>query len=129
MPTVKIAACLVPVLCEDVDVALTWMRRFGEEAVGQGACLVCFPECFLQGYLCDDRARRHAMNLSSPAFEAVLERLGDLTPTLVFGMIESDGESLFNTAVVVREGQLLGRYRKTHLLSGERIFKAGSEYP
>ena len=53
----------------------------------------------------------------------------DLTPTLVFGLIESDGGSLFNTAVVVREGQLLGRYRKSHLLAGEQVFKAGSEYP
>jgi len=129
MPTVKVAACQVPDLCEDLDASLAWMRRFAKEAEGQGACLVCFPECFLQGYLCDERARHHAMGLSSPAFEAVLERLADLTPMLVFGMIESDGDFLFNAAAVVREGRLLGRYRKTHLLSGERIFKPGSEYP
>jgi predicted amidohydrolase len=130
MPTtVKIAACQVPDIREDVEASLNSMRSFAEAADVHGARLVCFPECFLQGYLCDERARRHAMDLSSAAFKSVLERLNDLTPTLVFGLIESDGGSLFNTAAVVREGQLLGRYRKTHLLSGERIFTAGTEYP
>jgi predicted amidohydrolase len=50
-------------------------------------------------------------------------------PLIVFGLIEQDNENLFNTAVVIKNGELLGRYRKTHLLDGERIFKVGSEYP
>lgn len=129
MPTVKVAAGQVPDIHENLDLSVMWIRRFAAEAGRRGACLVCFPECFLQGYLCDDRARRHAMDLSSAAFAFVLGRLADLAPTLVFGMIESDGDALFNTAVVVRDGRLLGRYRKTHLLSGEQVFKAGREYP
>jgi hypothetical protein len=37
--------------------------------------LLCFPEGFFQGYLTDEeRARRNALDLSSPAFETVLKR-------------------------------------------------------
>jgi predicted amidohydrolase len=34
---------------------------------------------------------------------------------------------LFNTAIVIDRGVLIGRYRKMHLLDGERIFDAGRE--
>jgi predicted amidohydrolase len=34
---------------------------------------------------------------------------------------------LFNTAIVVDHGALIGRYRKVHLLAGEQIFDAGSD--
>jgi hypothetical protein len=34
---------------------------------------------------------------------------------------------LFNTAIVVDRGVLIGRYRKSHLLSGGHIFDAGSD--
>jgi predicted amidohydrolase len=46
---------------------------------------------------------------------------------IVMGMIEVERETLFNTAIVVNRGVLIGRYRKAHLLGGERIFHAGSE--
>jgi predicted amidohydrolase len=44
---------------------------------------------------------------------------------LVFGLIEIDDGRLFNTAVVVHRRELIGRYRKAHLLSRERCFDAG----
>jgi predicted amidohydrolase len=34
---------------------------------------------------------------------------------------------LFNTAIVVDRGAVVGRYRKEHLLDGEQIFDAGSD--
>lgn len=49
---------------------------------------------------------------------------------IVLGMIESDRGVFFNSAVVVRRGELVARYRKTHLLPGERlIFEPGDDYP
>jgi predicted amidohydrolase len=74
-------------------------------------------------------ARCHALDLSSPAFAQVIERLANVKTTLVIGLIELEGGLLFNTAVVVSQGKLLGRYRKTNLLERERLFTAGSDYP
>jgi predicted amidohydrolase len=48
---------------------------------------------------------------------------------IVIGLIEVEEGRLFNTAVVVDRGVLIGRYRKVHLLSGEHIFDAGSDSP
>ncbi len=70
------------------------------------------------------------MPLNSKAFEALLANFSMLDMTVVFGMIEREGDDFYNTAVVIKRGQLLGRYRKTELLAGEaRVFSAGGDYP
>jgi len=56
----------------------------------------------------------------------VLSRLPKTGPMIVMGLIELEAGRLFNTAVVVDRGVLIGRYRKAHLFSGEHIFAAGS---
>jgi len=127
---VKVAVCQVPEIREDINSSLGWIEKFAAEAQIEGVSLICFPECFLQGYLTQKSlAEKFALNLSSPAFEKIAGRLSKFEPTIVFGMIEENEGDLFNTAVILKKGELLGSYRKTHLLDGERIFKAGSEYP
>lgn len=104
------------------------MADVAARAESEGASLLCFPEGFLQGYLTDEMpARRNALDLTSPAFETVLNRLPKTGPMIVIGLIEVEEGRLFNTAIVVDRGVLIGRYRKVHLLSGEHIFDAGSE--
>lgn len=97
-------------------------------AKAEGVSLLCLPEGFLQGYLTDEpSARRNAIDLASPEFAAILERLPKAGPMIVFGMTELDEDRLFNTAVVVDSGKLVGRYRKAHLLRGEWCFAAGND--
>jgi predicted amidohydrolase len=45
------------------------------------------------------------------------------------GLIEAEAGRLFNTAIVLEHGKVVGRYRKAHLLGGEKIFDAGNESP
>ena len=126
----KVAACQVPDIRENIDTSLEWIERFAKQAEEKDVSLICFPECFLQGYLTDEQsAKKYAVNLSSATFRTILQRLAKYKAIIVFGLIEQDIEGLFNTAVVIKDGELIGKYRKTHLLDGERIFKAGSEYP
>lgn len=128
--TTKVAACQVPDVRENIDTSLEWIKNFTTQAEDKGVSLVCFPECFLQGYLTDEQlAKKYAINLMSVTFKAILQQLAEYKPIIVFGLIEQENGDLFNTAVVIKDGELLGKYRKTHLLEGERIFKAGSEYP
>ena len=42
-------------------------------------------------------------------------------------MIEEDDGKYFNTAIVIQNGRLLGKYRKVHLF--EPNFQPGTEYP
>jgi predicted amidohydrolase len=126
----KVAACQVPDIRENIDDSLEWIERFTKQAEDKGVSLVCFPECFLQGYLTDEQsAKKYAVDLASATFKAILQRLTKYKPIIVFGLIEQENGNLFNTAAVIKDGKLLGKYRKTHLLDGERIFKAGSDYP
>ncbi len=47
---------------------------------------------------------------------------------IVAGVAEKSGENLYNSAVIIHRGEIIGKYRKTHLfpLTSERkYFKAG----
>ena len=130
--TVGVGACQTPDIRGDVDGALDCIETYAEQAAAQGVQLLCFPEGFLQGYETKDKrwARRHALDLDSAAFAQVLHRLARIQSTLVIGLTELEAGTLYNTAVVVKRGVLLGRYRKTRLLEGERrIFEPGRAFP
>jgi predicted amidohydrolase len=130
MKTVRIAAAQTLEYRENVEAALTCALHMIRKAETEGARLLCFPEGFLQGYLTEyEAARRAAMDLGSQAFAAVMSKLADAGPMIVMGMIEVQDEALFNTAVVIEKGKLIGRYRKAHLLKGERFFQPGTETP
>lgn len=128
--SVRIAAAQTVEFREDAAAALDCAVEAAERARAQGAALLCFPEGFLQGYLTEEGpARRHALDLGSPGFSAILDRFPKSGPMVVMGLIEQDGGRLFNTAVVILGGRLAGRYRKAHLLPGEALFEAGTESP
>ncbi|MBT4098110.1 MAG: carbon-nitrogen hydrolase family protein [Gemmatimonadetes bacterium] len=134
MPTVVVAACQMPEIRDDIQRALSLIAEYTQRADAQGARLVCFPECFLQGYfVSSDQEREHActiaLDLSSHAFQQILLQLADLRPMLVFGLIEADADQLYNTAVVIQKGELVERYRKKHLLGGESFFASDGRCP
>ena len=126
----RIGACQTPEFIGDIEGALACIEDFARLAAPDDPDALLFPECFLQGYLVEPgHLRRYAVDLASPAFESVLSRLSCVRPALVFGVIEQQGETYFNTAVVVRHGRLDGFYRKTHLTPGEGLFHSGDAYP
>jgi predicted amidohydrolase len=128
--TLRVGACQTPEILGDIEAALVCLQDFATRAAAQGVDVLLFPECFLQGYLVDEQhLRQHALDLGAPRFGAILRRLERIAPTLVFGVIERDGDRYFNTAVVVTRGRLVGRYRKTHLVAGESLFHRGDAYP
>lgn len=130
MKTVRIAAAQTVEFREDLDAALACAADLAARAEAQGAALLCFPEGFLQGYLTEEvAARKNALDIVSPEFEAVLARLPKTRPMIVMGMIEVENGRLFNTAVVLDRGAVVGRYRKAHLLGGEQAFEAGRDSP
>lgn len=127
--TVRIAAAQTAEYRSDVSGAVRCLIDVVKQADARDVKLICFPEGFLQGYLTDETsARRVAMGLASREFLAILEQL-PAGPMLVFGMIEMDGESIFNTAVVVQNGIVIGRYRKAHVMGGESVFRPGTDSP
>lgn len=112
------------------DVPASWnvIRRAMDEADHKGVDLLCFPECFLQGYTLDAKeTEERAFDLMSPEFKAALGAISKHKVTVVLGVIEKDTDGYYNTAAVIRQGELLGTYRKVHLF--ERNFQPGETYP
>ncbi len=126
--TLRIAAAQTPEFRENVLGALAYLADVMEEAHAAGARLLCLPEGYLQGYLTERQtARRNALDLSSQRFSTFLKQLPEIAPMTVFGLIEAEGENLYNTAVVIHHRLLVGRYRKRHLLGRERCFQPGND--
>lgn len=124
----RIAAAQTPEFVGNTNAALDWLVSVAVQAEVEGAVLLCLPEGFLQGYLTDEKsARGHAIDLASTEFETILARLPKTGPMIVFGMIEIENGRLFNAAAVVDRGNLVGRYRKIHLLRSEQCFDAGND--
>lgn len=130
MNTVQISAAQPPEFRQDVGTSLAYLSDTITEASAHGSRLLCLPECFLQGYLLDEsKAQQSAIDLASAEFRSILDQLPITNMAIVFGMIEKHDGRLFNSAVIVQNGALQGRYRKTHLLKSETFFTPGTEVP
>jgi predicted amidohydrolase len=104
------------------------------ELVGKhadGAELVVAPELVTSGYDLEVLARRGrelAEPLDGPTAARVSELAAEVGATLVFGMLERDGDALYDTAVVAAPDGQLVPYRKSHLYPTEsELFAAGTE--
>jgi len=113
----KIAAVQMDVTIGEVDRNLSAIEDRFREAVSQGAKLVVFPECAVTGYCFE--SLDEALPFAQPIPGSVTERLSAVSAELnayaVFGMLERDGDRVFNAAVLTGPGGVIGGYRKTHL--------------
>jgi predicted amidohydrolase len=87
------------------------------EAAAEGSVLVVFPECTLTGYRFNSReeAIAHSETIPGPATNRVANLCKELGVYVIFGMLETDGDRLFNAAVFVGPDGIVGSYRKTHI--------------
>ena len=88
-----------------------------EEAARVGARLVVFPECALGGYCFEslEEAREHAEPLPGPSSRRIAESCAQRGVFAVYGLLERDGERIFNAAALVGPEGLVATYRKVHL--------------
>ncbi|WP_405373885.1 MULTISPECIES: NAD(+) synthase [unclassified Microbacterium] len=112
----RVAACTIPVAVADpvtnADAVLESARACSEE----GVAVAVFPELCLSGYAIED------LVMQDPLLDAVEEQLtriarasADLTPMLVVGAPLRHGNRLYNCAVVIHGGAVLGVVPKSYL--------------
>jgi predicted amidohydrolase len=113
----KIAAVQMDVTLGEVDRNLQAIEDRLREAVSNGTKLVVFPECAVSGYCFEslDEALPFAQPIPGPATERLSTICAELDAFAVFGMLEQDGDRLFNAAVLTGPSGVIGSYRKTHL--------------
>jgi predicted amidohydrolase len=104
-----------------------------EQAVAAGAELLVLPECAIPGYMFDsaEEALPFAEEIPGPSTQALADACRRLGAHVVCGLLERDGDLLYNSAVLVGPDGLVGSYRKTHLpfLGVDRFTAPGDELP
>lgn len=106
------------------------------EAAGKGAELVVFPECWLQGYPYwsglaptnpEYQAFRQisfdtAISVDDPALEPVYQAAAQHKASVVMGLHEKEGGTLFCTQLYIGpDGKMLGKHRKLIPTQAERL--------
>ena len=89
------------------------------------------PECAIPGYMFDsaEEALPYAEEIPGPTTEAFERECARLGVHAICGLLERDGDTLYNAAILVGPDGLIGSYRKTHLpfLGVDRFVTPGDE--
>jgi NAD+ synthase (glutamine-hydrolysing) len=113
---VRVAAAVPRVQIAEPDANARRTLALADRASEQGAALVVFPELGLSGYSIEDLLHQQAIAESVlDALEQVRRGSAELPAVLVVGapiLVES---GLFNTAVVIHRGRVLGVVPKSYL--------------
>lgn len=117
MSSWKIAGVQMNCAIGDVASNLRVVHDKLRQASARGANLAIFPECVLTGYAFDSHAEAlpFAQTVPGPATDALTASCRALDVWAVVGMLECDGDRLFNVAVLVGPDGLKANYRKIHL--------------
>lgn len=102
------------------------------DAAAQGAQLVVLPELAPSGYCFLDREEAWAAGelLDGASVTALRQVSLERSVTVVAGLPLREGDALFNAAVVLEDGEVLGVYRKSHLWAREKLlFTPGEQGP
>lgn len=124
-----VAVAQLPAVLNDPSSNIEATAREIASAGGRGDALIVFPECHLSGYMYGsaDDVRRSALSLDDPSLAPLMEACKRSGAHAVVGLLERDGNEVFNTAVTLGPSGILGSYRKQHLpfMGADRFVSPG----
>ncbi len=129
----RIAACTVPVAVADPAANAATVLAEVRACHDEGVAVAIFPELCLSGYAIDDLLLQDALLEGVlAAIATIAEASRELTPVIVVGAPLRHDHRLFNCAVVIHGGEVLGVVSKSHLPNyrefyERRYFAAGDE--
>jgi len=112
----RVAACTLPVAVADPAANAARVLEQARACHDDGAAVAVFPELTLSGYAIDDLVMQDALlDAVLTAVDTVVEGSRDLRPVLVVGAPLRVDNRLYNCAVVVHRGEVLGVAPKSYL--------------
>lgn len=120
----RVAACTLPVTMADpfanADAILEQVRDFDE----QGVAVAIFPELSLTGYAIDDLLLQDVLLRDAEAALIHLARAtADLLPLVAVGAPLRHGNRLYNCAVLIHGGEVLGIAPKSYLANYREFYE------
>lgn len=132
MATYRIAGVQMDVQIGDVAANVSRICQKLQETTAAGAVLTVFPECAVPGYCFGSLAESlpYTQTIPGPATNQIAAKCEELNCHAIFGMLERDGDRVFNAAVLVGPRGVIGSYRKVHLpFLGIDMFTAPGDRP
>jgi len=122
---VRVAACTLPVSLADSAANVESTLRLAAACGADGAAVVVFPELGLSGYTIDDLRQQDALlDAVEDAIGLLRDRSADLLPLIVAGAPLRHGGALFNCAVAIHRGRILGVVPKSYLPNYREFYEA-----
>ncbi len=131
----RVAACTIPVSIADPAINAETVLESARACHDEGVAVAVFPELCLSGYAIEDLVMQDAV---LDGVVAAIERLAaasaDLRPLLVVGAPLRIGSRLYNCAVIIHRGSVLGVAPKSYLPTYREFYEArwyarGSDAP
>ncbi|WP_442896902.1 NAD(+) synthase [Erythrobacter sp.] len=113
---VRVATATPYVRTADVDHNVEGILSEAKKAHDRQVDLVVYPELCVSSYAIDDLHLQNALlDASEAAIATIAEKTRELTPVLVIGAPLRRNAKLYNCAIVVARGQVLGVVPKSYL--------------
>ncbi|MCJ8329086.1 MAG: carbon-nitrogen hydrolase family protein [Lentisphaeria bacterium] len=133
-----VALCQFNVIPGNISGNLQHVQALAKKAADIGAQLIVFPEVALSDYYLDDFSSMAAA-IPGEQSDIISQLAKTINSHIAIGLVELDNGKLYNTAILVSPaGEIVGKYRKTHLSVDTRggtikaeteEFGAGEELP
>lgn len=121
----RVSACTIPVAVADPDTNADAVLGAARECDVDGVAVAVFPELCLTGYAIDDLVMQDPL---LDAVEAAVARIvaasAELLPVLLVGAPLRHRNRLFNCAVVVHRGRILGVAPKSYLPTYREFYES-----
>jgi predicted amidohydrolase len=133
MRKIRVASVQIESVAGDKQANLAKIEGFVQHAAAQGVELIVFPECCITGYwFLRSLSREQLQAVAEPLFEGpscqALMRLARQYRVMIgAGLIESDGEQMYNTYVVAMPHGDFRRHRKLHAFVNQHL-SCGSQF-
>jgi len=125
----KIAAAQISCALGDLDANLSKIREFSSRAKDAGAELIVFPEMVDTGYSMPV-IQKHAKAWADGAVPELQTIAKALSIAIASGVSEREGAFIYNSQLVVdANGQVVAKYRKTHLVTAAPLDERGCFSP
>ncbi len=129
----KVAAAIPSLKVADCDYNATQIISLAEKATQRGVEIISFPELAVTGSTCQDLFLQPTLlDAAEEAIDTIVRSTRKLPLTLIVGAPVREGHSLYNCALVISQGRILGVVPKRYLANygdtnESRWFSSGLE--
>ncbi|MAZ43707.1 MAG: hypothetical protein CMF48_00815 [Legionellales bacterium] len=126
----RVASYQGPIVEKEPETNLAKTFEVLKEAHNLKIDILCMPESYVHGYLDSEaEARKYSVNLQSDTFKEWCHRFKAFSPTMILGLNELENDKIYNTAVVIENGECIGKYRKAYTYPPYDYYSLGNEFP